>query len=66
MGHFTLERYIKDPDAYIAEQVKLHGPIFQTNYFGRKTVIVGGPETWRRREVTLAVTSFREEGREKN
>ncbi|CAK9098271.1 unnamed protein product [Durusdinium trenchii] len=45
-----LIKYIKDPDAYIAEQVKLHGPIFQTNYFGRKTVIVGGPETWRRRE----------------
>eukprot|EP00913_Durusdinium_trenchii_P020774 g19514.t1 len=37
-----LIKYIKDPDAYIAEQVKLHGPIFQTNYFGRKTVIVGG------------------------
>ena len=41
-----LLRYIKDPDAYIAEQVKLYGPIFQTNYFGRKTVIVGGPAPW--------------------
>lgn len=37
-----LLKYIKDPDEYIAEQVRLHGPIFQTNYFGRKTVIVGG------------------------
>jgi len=25
---------------------RLHGPIFQTNYFGRKTVIVGG-DAWR-------------------
>ena len=49
MPYYTLSnglgpRYIKDPDGYIAEQVELHGPIFQTNYFGRKTVIVGGPQ----------------------
>ena len=39
-----LLKYVKDPDAYMAEQVEAHGPVFQMNYFGRKTVIVGGAE----------------------
>jgi len=39
-----LFKYIKDPDEYMAEQVRLYGPIFLTNLFGRKTVVVGGPE----------------------
>ncbi|CAE7228746.1 putative cytochrome P450 120 [Symbiodinium microadriaticum] len=39
-----LLKYVKDPDGYIAEQVKEYGPVFQMNYFGRKTVIVGGAD----------------------
>ena len=35
---------VKDPDGFIATQVKNYGPVFQMNYFGRKTVIVGGAD----------------------
>ncbi|CAE7632285.1 cyp120 [Symbiodinium pilosum] len=39
-----LLKYVKDPDGFIATQVKNYGPVFQMNYFGRKTVIVGGAD----------------------
>ncbi|CAE7029219.1 cyp120 [Symbiodinium natans] len=39
-----LLKYVKDPDGYIAERVEAYGPVFQMNYFGRKTVIVGGAD----------------------